>query len=902
MRRISNIVLCLVIFILCAFNIQALNLSYSDEQGNTVKVSDFRDTKGHWAHDMIYKWGDFGIIKGYDDATFHPDAPIKRGDFSIIVDNLIGLKTTIYNFYTDLPNGAYYRDALLRCVAAGYISGTGQNSVSPESYTTREQAATILCRIFNIDTSYTGSTGFADDAQISGWAKPSVYVMRKLGYMNGNTSNQCLPQSPVTRAELITMLDNICNTFIPKRDATGQGSSFTGDYPVNLVTSRNIELKNASVGRDLVLTQATSTLSMNNSKVNGRILVLGKNNLTLKNTSVSQIVLMDGKTTITGVDEGVESVYVSSFASESTIDAIPDTLILESGARVSVAGVMYENTSNKTKTYYGYELKEAIAEDQGYVVGGPKVSGVTFSQDEDNTISVSNIKIVVGDSEIKEVGVVWLSQNKEEDILIPTYNSAEGKTLYSSNKYEEPFGFTINKVKGTKAYRVYVKDRDGLYAYSNTYLFTEYSYSISMQLAEDTGNYPSKITANVLLKGENIPDITSVSLIWDITEKYSDTHNQTSMSLSSKSTTNKTYSVMISSPSVERQLTPPTAFGYTISFKNGTVITKFPVLTNAIPAGVSPMSVIQTGTASYVGGSTLTIKDNQIKTNYIIPSEIGVIYLTSTQESVSSPSESTAGWVRKAVAANIKEMDVLFYDVEIPMSSNTGYTYYCAYVKTDTGYWYGTVQKIDNNVQGDEDGPRIASNPTVAVLNENTALVTFQVTNLTTSINTVDKLIVFGSCNGVSDTTLLNKSLSNFDYEILSGGNVSILFTDLKINSSYNIGLQVKDNNGSKSNVMSISFNTSNPMNVGLNSKILNTYGWVEFTVEIDNEHCYLSESGHTISDSKARIRGSYSGGRSSISVVDVTNYEKTQVSLKLIYSPFGNSKGFEFIRVLDLY
>ena len=228
-----------------------VTIEYKDKDGKTVKVNDFLDTKGHWAHDTILKCAEYGWVAG-NNGNFMPNKNIKRGDLAIILDRMLGLKTTTYNFFNDLPNDSYYRDAILRCVAAGYIAGTTSNTVSPEGFATREQVAVILCRMFNLDTSYSGYTGFADDSQIGAWSRGSVYAMKRLGYMNGTGDNRVKPKSYITRAELITLLNNIANTYIPKKDTTSQGTSFSGNYPTNVVTARNIELSNSTIGRDLM--------------------------------------------------------------------------------------------------------------------------------------------------------------------------------------------------------------------------------------------------------------------------------------------------------------------------------------------------------------------------------------------------------------------------------------------------------------------------------------------------------------------------------------------------------------------------------------------------------------------------------------------------------------------------
>lgn len=903
MNKNRIIFLTFLLFIFCCFSTYGLTLSYTDSEGQLQVVSDFRDTQNHWAHDEILKWGDFGIINGYE-ANFMPNNPIIRGDFCVIINNLLGLTTTTYNFYNDLPNSAYYRDAVLHCVAAEYIAGTGTNLVSPTSNTTREQAAVILCRIFNIDTSYIGSTGFVDDSKISSWARSSVYAMKQLGYMNGTPQNECRPSDPVTRAEMITLLNNICNTYIPKRDTVNLGTSFTGNYPINLVTSRNIDLINVTVGRDIVLTQDSSSITISGSKILGRILALGRKSISLSNTYVSQIVLTEGKSTVSGINEQIGEVYVAYYASESTIDRIPNKLVLEPGTRVQVEGLMYENTSTKTKVYYGMDLKANIAEEQGFVVGGPKLIGVTFTQDEDNTISVSNIKVVAGDSDIKEIGVIWLDQDDEEDVINPTYTNADGKVLYNSTKYDEAIGFTVNKVEGKRVYRVYVKDKDGLYAYSSSSIFEEFKYSINISLIDDDGTYPKRVTVEVSLLGENIPEVSSIYTIWDITENYSTVPNQNAMSAISNVETNRTYQTILSSSFIDGEETPPTVFGYKITFRDGTVRENFPVLVNAIPNGATSISKIQTGSASYIGGSNLTIKDNRITTRYIVPSEIGVAYLYSSSDYtiIPTPNDINYGWTRVRSNQNINILESISYDVSIPIRENTGYTYYCAYVKTGTDYIYGTVQKIDNNVMGDENGPRIIGTPLVAVLSDTSAIITFDVAGYNTDINVVDKFIVSAICEGTIDSNLVNKSLSQFEYEILKDygedtKTVSVQLNNLNVKSNYNISLQIRDNNNLKSNVMSVSFNTSNPINLFVERKFLNSYGWIQVEIGFTDEHCLLGNS-HIL-----QIEGRMSsvGDNKSVCFVDLVDSSSIPVTLECIYRPYSVSKDFKFLRDFDI-
>ena len=45
---------------------------------------DFKDTSGHWAEESIKKMVANGLMNGYEDNTFKPDAPITRGEIAVI--------------------------------------------------------------------------------------------------------------------------------------------------------------------------------------------------------------------------------------------------------------------------------------------------------------------------------------------------------------------------------------------------------------------------------------------------------------------------------------------------------------------------------------------------------------------------------------------------------------------------------------------------------------------------------------------------------------------------------------------------------------------------------------------------------------------------------------------------
>lgn len=899
----KKIGLILLFVLLLSLNISAYGLSieYVNADGRTEKLNDFLDTQGHWAHDTILKWAEFDLINGYN-GNFMPNNNITRGDLAIVLDRMLGLKTVSYNFFNDLSNDAYYRDSVLKCVAAGYITGTGPNTIDPKGYATREQVAVIICRMFNIDTSYVGATGFADDLSISDWARPSVGAMRRLGYMVGGGDNRFNPKSNITRAEMIQVLSNIANTYIPKKDTTGQGTSFKSNFSSNVVVGRYIELISSTIGRDLILTQTATSVSLNKTTIMGRILVLGKSSITLANTKVSQIYLGEGKSSIYGITDGVREVYVSEYASESTLDAIPEKLVLESGVRVKVDGVMYENESTRTKVYYGDNLKAAIADEQGYVVGGPKISGVKFAQKENNVISVSNVKITSGDSKVKEVGVIWLNQADTEDTKNPTCQNYDGKKVYNSGKIGEPLEFTVGTVSGTRAYRVYVKDSDGLYAYSSTTIFTEYDYNTSLKIYDN--DYPEKVDVEVVFMGDNIPEIRSVRVVYDITELYSEVHDEITLRLYSDPDAEyqpdenkyKRYVATIRSDgerdsvSGEYRYTPPTAFGYIITFKDGSIINKFPVVVNAVPEGVSPMATLATGKARYTLDGKIVIDNSFIATRYAIPQEVGIVYKAADEESVSRPTAEANGWRRIQASVSLGVNDTAYFNSTIIPNIAYENTFYAAYVKTSNGYWYGEIHKVSNDFIGDENGHRLL-NANVTIMGDSDAIVSIQFEG---KVPSLEDTICLGDDLGVSSF----KDLEG----VINGRMVYFVLRDLDDSTLYNIPLRVINQSGDKSNVIPLVIETKDKVDLGFVSKS-ESNGYSVFTLgsnEIDNSKLKIV-SGKVLNSNEVV----FCEGENKLLISSAAEVDDLEVVVEFTYfvsRNVTNSIGWRFERILKLY
>ncbi len=97
----------------------------------------------------------------------------------------------------------------------GIIQGVGQNRFAPDEYLTREQAATILLRIWVMSGKVADYTEdrFADHDEISDWATGVPYAMKNAGIMNGVGDNRFAPQEGYSTEQAVATVLRIYNNL-----------------------------------------------------------------------------------------------------------------------------------------------------------------------------------------------------------------------------------------------------------------------------------------------------------------------------------------------------------------------------------------------------------------------------------------------------------------------------------------------------------------------------------------------------------------------------------------------------------------------------------------------------------------------------------------------------------------
>ena len=100
-----------------------------------------------WYNNAVSTLSHMGVIGGYADGTFRPDAPISRAEFAkIAVSFTQNNGSAVYNYFTDVKTTDWFAPYVTAAKDAGLIEGYSDGSFKPESKITRAEACAIVNR------------------------------------------------------------------------------------------------------------------------------------------------------------------------------------------------------------------------------------------------------------------------------------------------------------------------------------------------------------------------------------------------------------------------------------------------------------------------------------------------------------------------------------------------------------------------------------------------------------------------------------------------------------------------------------------------------------------------------------------------------------------------------------
>ena len=122
-------------------------INVPDTGGGPVPTSpaSFKDVKGHWAEAYIAQLATRGVITGFPDATFKPEAPVTRAQFATIVNKAFApaAKRDAIVF-GDVSRNFWGFDQITAASRGGFMSGYPGNLFKPEQSIPRVQVLVAL--------------------------------------------------------------------------------------------------------------------------------------------------------------------------------------------------------------------------------------------------------------------------------------------------------------------------------------------------------------------------------------------------------------------------------------------------------------------------------------------------------------------------------------------------------------------------------------------------------------------------------------------------------------------------------------------------------------------------------------------------------------------------------------
>lgn len=170
-----------------------------------------------WYHDAVTYVYENNLMNGTSGTKFSPDDYTSRAMLVTILYRMAGEPDAENPIFYDIPGNAYYAEAVAWAAARGIVTGVSSTAFGPDDSVTREQLATFLCRYaayHGIDTTTTNAlTEFVDSDEISEYAMEAMGWACDQGLITGKSSTMLEPKDYATRAEVALVLTRYCEMF-----------------------------------------------------------------------------------------------------------------------------------------------------------------------------------------------------------------------------------------------------------------------------------------------------------------------------------------------------------------------------------------------------------------------------------------------------------------------------------------------------------------------------------------------------------------------------------------------------------------------------------------------------------------------------------------------------------------
>ncbi|MBD0382316.1 fibronectin type III domain-containing protein [Paenibacillus sedimenti] len=180
-----------------------------------VVTKEFTDLKGHWSQADVEFLASRLLIEGVSSGTFAPDQSVTRSQFTALLVRALGLPATeaVNGEFADVLPIAWFASSVHAAVKAGLITGFEDGTFKPDAPITRSEMAVMIARVLKangIDLKETNYekllSRFTDRSSIEKWSEAAVSLMLEAGLIQGLDGGKFAPNDLVTRAQAAVVL------------------------------------------------------------------------------------------------------------------------------------------------------------------------------------------------------------------------------------------------------------------------------------------------------------------------------------------------------------------------------------------------------------------------------------------------------------------------------------------------------------------------------------------------------------------------------------------------------------------------------------------------------------------------------------------------------------------------
>ncbi len=185
---------------------------FSDSLSTAVSDADIVRNYRGTTPDLLNDSNHFAYVIGYMDGNVRPYGLISRAEtttifFRLLKDSVRDGNLLTSNTYTDVADDYWANTAISTMTGLGIVQGRSADTFDPKAPITRAQFAAICARFDTGKSS--GTQSFTD---IKGhWAEKYIERAAELGWIKGFEDGTFRPDTYITRAQAMTMINRVLN-------------------------------------------------------------------------------------------------------------------------------------------------------------------------------------------------------------------------------------------------------------------------------------------------------------------------------------------------------------------------------------------------------------------------------------------------------------------------------------------------------------------------------------------------------------------------------------------------------------------------------------------------------------------------------------------------------------------